>query len=146
MSKSVYGSGGASGRLIYGGRPAIPCCVTDLCLTRDLLGAFNTLINQVEVIVSDLYQASEIKSSLITNMEAKAFVSYPMMVRIIWRRQHPTDEWIGSDEQILQLLDIYLMYGWDWKGDKLFDQNAGCLPEDLLPAPDVPETMVTQAK
>ncbi len=142
----MYGDGGIAGREIYGYRKVIPCCVSDLCLTEELVGAFQTLLGEVKTIVSTLYPHTEVKSAIVADMGAKAWVHPPILVRIFWRRAHPGVQWLGTPDQVLQLLDIYLLNGWEWTGDKLFDTNAGCLPEDLLPPPNTGEDMITQGR
>lgn len=136
MPKSMY-SGTDSGRLIYGSSTAVPCCVDDLCLTEDLLDNFKMLLGQVEMTVLNLFPATEAKAPFVADMSVRGCLSYTWFVRLIWRKRNPNVEWQGTDAQILQLLDIYLANGWPWTGDKLFDKNAGCLPENLYPAATV---------
>ena len=136
MGKSIFdGAGSEAGRLIYGIQNQIPCCVDDLCLTQDLLDNFKMVLTQVEQTVRELFPNIETKAPFYAKMGMTAFLGYPWCVRLIWRSRNEGIIWTGSDDQILQLLDIYLANGWPWTGDKLFDENATCLPENLFPQP-----------
>jgi hypothetical protein len=131
MSKSIYASK-MGGKLIYGYKREQACCVDNICLTDELISTFKTMLSQVRVVVDSLFQVTEAKSLFVAPMAARACIHPAIATRLLWRRAYPAATWVGSETQVLQLLDIYLQNGWPWGADPLFNNNADCLPENMF--------------
>lgn len=135
----VYGGGIPNSQNIYGdgvstctvavalakangnGNPA-----TD-CMTMDLFLKFLDIVDVVDIIVEKLFPTIEVKGSYIGQMSGSFYLSPALASRLLWRKEYPDDKWEASEEQIIQLLDIYLQNGWAWTGDKLLQNNSAII-------------------
>ena len=141
--KSVFGGGdNPQWQNIYGGNVSTctvalakakangnsnnPSPATD-CMTMDLFLKFLDIVDVVDIIVEKLFPTIEVKGAYIGQMSGSFYLSPAMASRLLWRKEYPDDKWEASEEQIIQLLDIYLQNGWDWKGDKLLQNNSAII-------------------
>ena len=143
----MFGGGAIPKRQnIYGGRVSTctvarakakgnkPSPETD-CMTLDLYLKFLDIVNVVDIIVEKLFPTIEVKGAYIGQMSGTFYLSPALASRLLWRKEYPDDKWEGTDEQIIQLLDIYLQNGWPWDTD-LFMQKHSALITPLLSIAD----------
>ena len=97
------------------------------CMTLDLYLKFLDIVNVVDIIVEKLFPTIEVKGSYIGQMSGSFYLSPALASRLLWRKEYPDDKWEASEEQIIQLLDIYLQNGWAWTGDKLLQNNSAII-------------------
>jgi len=97
-------------------------------MTEQLYIQMSNIINTINIIVETLFPTFEVKASFVGQMSGTFNISHVLAVRLLWRQEYCNDKWMASEEQILQLVDIYLQNGWSWKGDKLLDKNSAFIP------------------
>lgn len=107
-------------------------------MTMDLYLNFIDIINEVNIIVENLFPSVEVKGSYIAQMKGTFYLPPTLASRLIWRKDYPTDKWDGTDEQIIQLLDIYLQNGWPWDTDPFMQKNSAIITPLLSVADPVP--------
>lgn len=114
--------GRRSTRSIYGCKVAKRgCCnAEDLCKSDETISNLYDIVSILETIVDEFFPDENIAAPYIANMSACAYVTPPVLARIIWQRRHPGECFKKCPIQILQLKDIYLEYVLDPTGDPLF--------------------------
>lgn len=106
------------------------CNPMDICLTNDLLVGIFGLVDALKQTVVDLYPTGRAMAEYIAKMSARGGVSVPLFIRLAWRKEHPKDPFDSTRLQLLQIKDLYLRYGFDWKQDKLFEVHRDVMKED----------------
>lgn len=119
-SKSVYGST-SNKKPIYGMKTNVNKCNTNLCSDMFPLDTYlNSLESTVGVLISVIDKMfpnftgqANVKGSLSSVTKLKP----PIFCRLIWTYTHPGESFTDTEAQIIQLKQIYLQYGIDWRTD-----------------------------
>ena len=128
-----------SRRPIYGGKPKIvittpaddttdtvPLCAEEGPGIRDAYLAVEASILKVQQSLQQFFDPMRAVSQFIAKMSARGFVPIPIFVRLYWREHDPDVRFdINNAIHRLQIKDIYLMYGWDYRADPLFKDALG---------------------
>ena len=146
MSKSIYGGGGSrtmalSTHQIYGnvttGVDTTQCCtaIHPSVAPTAILQQLVAIIGQLKTAIEKFYPPSEAVSQFVGQMNMRIGVPFVIYVRLAWIEVYGTQTVIdidGSVEKVsrkfdsssevdrLQLKDLYLAGGRDWRTDPMF--------------------------
>lgn len=146
MSKSIYGGGGSrtlalTTHQIYGnvttGFDMTQCCtvIKPSVAPATLLQQFVAMIEQMKTAIDKFYPPSNSVSIYIGKLATTAYIPFVIAVRLKWIEVYGTQTVIDNDgnaEKIarkfdsssevdrLQLKDLYLAVGQDWRTDPMF--------------------------
>jgi hypothetical protein len=102
-----------------------------ICIPRypDILDSFlslNELIYTIEQTIPVHFSVDGAITEFVAQMSGRAFVSAPMYVRLVWRQEHPRERFDMNDRiHRLQIKDIYVRLGYDYKLDRMFQDKIG---------------------
>ena len=90
-------------------------------MTLPTLTEFLSVIDSVRKIVFSLFPKATAQAPYVARMSARGAVPVPIFVRLVWRSRHEGVTFERTPVQLIQLRDIYLEWGLDPTGDKIFD-------------------------
>lgn len=102
-----------------------------VCIPRypDILDSFlslNELIYTIERTIPVNFSVDGVIAEFVAEMSGRAFVSPAVYVRLIWRQEHATVRFDMNDRiHRLQIKDIYVRLGYDYKLDRMFQDTIG---------------------
>ena len=128
-----------SRRPIYGGKPKIvittpaddttdtvPLCAEECPGIRDAYLAVEASIMKVQQSLQQYFEVMRVVSQMVARMTARGRVPIPIFVRLYWREYNPNVKFdINNPIHRLQIKDIYLLYGWDYRTDPIFKDALG---------------------
>jgi hypothetical protein len=85
----INDTGIANSGSLYGATRISACTIEDTCLTETLMVKFNTVVENIQTIVEQLFPSILAKSSAITKARAYAYMNDYTFVRFIWIKRHP---------------------------------------------------------
>ena len=115
---SVYGIGGSS----------LQCNTT--CNDLPALISLLALIKSINLVVTQCYPNIIVISKAVGDMKTNMYLSPPLYVRLIWRRQNPKVPLLHTDHaQLLQILAIYTSLGLNWEEDPVLSKYLNAPPD-----------------
>jgi hypothetical protein len=95
----------------------------------DQISALITVVTTLETMFEKYIKADGIILPLQASMSVAAFTSAIVGSRVVWRYEHPGEQFDRTDElHLLQLKMIYQNNRWDWTKDPLFkEHDALCM-------------------
>lgn len=128
-----------SRRPVYGGKPKIvittpaddttdtvPLCAEECPGIRDAYLAVEESILKVQQSLQQFFEVTRAVSQFIARMSARGIVPIPIFVRLYWREHNPGVRFdINNGIHRLQIKDVYLLYGWNYLTDPLFQDALG---------------------
>lgn len=119
-SKSIYGAP-SNKKPIYGINNTVNKCNTNLCSDMFPLDTYlNSLKSTVGVLISvidKLFPNITAQAPITGSLGAVTQVPPIMFCRLIWAHKNPGDVFTNTELQIIQLKQIFLQYGLDWRAD-----------------------------
>lgn len=117
---SVYGRA-KTGKQIYGLQKSTPLTYAnacpDICQPIPTLDAILKLVVATTYVVDQFFPKEKAMAPYVAKMGFRGAVPIPIFVRLAWKKQYPGVTYDNTRIQILQLKDVYLQYGFDWKTD-----------------------------
>lgn len=141
MSKSIYGGGGtsviSSAPSLYGNIGTTQCCtvVQPSVPPIAILQQIAAMVEAMKSAIEKFYPATSAVAQLVADMSVRAFVPFVVGVRLIWIKRYAKQTILNeqgetveitqtfdnySEVHRLQLKDLYLAAGRDWRTDPMF--------------------------
>ena len=142
MSKSIYGGGGGgisviSTQPIYGNIGPTQCCtvVQPSIPPIAILQQIAAMVEAMKSAIEKFYPATSAIAQLVADMNVRVFVPFVVGVRLAWIKRYAKQTILNeqgetvevtqtfdnySEVHRLQLKDLYLAAGRDWRTDPMF--------------------------
>jgi hypothetical protein len=113
-----------------------PFCYNPCPGLRDAFIALENQIFLTEQALQQYYQPDRAVSEFIARMDARCTVPPVIFVRLVWRQENPRPFNINEIMDRLDIKDIYVRYGFQYKDDPIFNDTLGrtLVPELYPPA------------
>jgi hypothetical protein len=105
-------------RPIYG---STQTAISDtFCLSLPSFTTLRTLITTITTLVEQFYPEGKVLAPQVVTMEARANISPALFIRLEWRQANPGIVFTSSQQQIYQIVDLYISHGLDPTKDPLY--------------------------
>lgn len=120
-SKSIYGTT-SNKKPIYGINYKKPeQCNPKQCVDMFPTNLYFDKIKEISSVLIDIidkmFPSISAKAQVEGNISAKTRCPPELFCRLIWAHKNPGDVFKNTELQIIQLKQIYLQYGFDWRID-----------------------------